>query len=756
MEREMFDTPSVSMGGPPVRQYQSNIQCLAVIARRHGLNWDVSRIVEENALPDGPVSTRTLMRCARKAGLKAKVLKLARCDLRSLGRLKSSIVTLETGASMILVGYAASNREGKNLDAPFVVLEDPTVGENDPLTLDRIRFEETCTGEVIKIWRDYDITDEEQPFGIGLLKSLLYRERRLLRDLVICAAILSFIAIAPIMFYRLLSDRVLANLTNKSSTNTFVVLCLGMGAIIVCETIFSYFRNYFVTTVTTRVDIRMHEYIYERVLKLPIDYFERTPAGKISHDVNDAEKIHAFLTDLLGPVLDSMTLLVFLPVMFLFSPLMTAAVVAFCTLIVLWFILMLPANRRAAGVRIEAETARGTFLYQTLQGMRTVKSLALETRQRREWGFLVAGVVKATLLQGFVMSVVHAGQRPLERLAVSGTLLLGAYIAISRNDPVFIGALFAFFMLSQRVAGPLVAAAGLVNKLDEARAAVVIVGALVNQPKEESQGYRGVKTPLSGHVQFFDLRFKYKGSTNYALDDLSFEVPIGHTLGVVGRSGSGKTTITRLLQRLHTEYEGSIEIDGVDVRKYDLAHLRRSLGVVLQDNFLFTGTIRENITAAKPHAGFDEVVRAAQLAGAEEFIDRLPRGYETHIFEGSPNLSGGQRQRLAIARALIVDPRILILDEATSALDPDSEAIVNENIRRIAQGRTVIVISHRLSSLVNSDAILVLERGKFVDMGKHHELLERCEIYTGLWNQQNRHIAAASRSLATRGPARVS
>jgi ATP-binding cassette subfamily B protein len=237
---------------------------------------------------------------------------------------------------------------------------------------------------------------------------------------------------------------------------------------------------------------------------------------------------------------------------------------------------------------------------------------------------------------------------------------------------------------------------------------------------------------------------------------LSFEVPIGHTLGVVGRSGSGKTTITRLLQRLHTEYEGSIEIDGVDVRKYDLAHLRRSLGVVLQDNFLFTGTIRENITAAKPHAGFDEVVRAAQLAGAEEFIDRLPRGYETHIFEGSPNLSGGQRQRLAIARALIVDPRILILDEATSALDPDSEAIVNENIRRIAQGRTVIVISHRLSSLVNSDAILVLERGKFVDMGKHHELLERCEIYTGLWNQQNRHIAAASRSLATRGPARVS
>jgi ATP-binding cassette subfamily B protein len=261
---------------------------------------------------------------------------------------------------------------------------------------------------------------------------------------------------------------------------------------------------------------------------------------------------------------------------------------------------------------------------------------------------------------------------------------------------------------------------------------------------------------LSGRIEFINLRFKYRGSTNFAIDGLTFDVPIGQTVGVVGRSGSGKTTIARLLQRLHSDYDGLIKIDGVDVREYDVTHLRRSLGVVLQENFLFSGSIRDNICSSKPHATIDEVVRAARLAGAEEFIDRLPGGYDTYIYEGSPNLSGGQRQRLAIARALIVDPRILILDEATSALDPDSEAIVNENIRRIAHGRTVIVISHRLSSLVNSDAILVMERGQFVDLGKHYELLERCEIYSGLWNQQNRHIAAASRPVAARGPSRVS
>ena len=211
----------------------------------------------------------------------------------------------------------------------------------------------------------------------------------------------------------------------------------------------------------------------------------------------------------------------------------------------------------------------------------------------------------------------------------------------------------------------------------------------------------------------------------------------------MGRSGSGKTTITRLLQRLHSDYQGLIKIDGIDVREFDVDHLRRSLGVVLQENFLFSGTIRENIAAAKSDATFEEVVRAARLAGAEEFIDKLPRGYETYIYEGSPNLSGGQRQRLAIARALIVDPRILILDEATSSLDAESEAIVNANLTRIAHERTLIVISHRLTSLVKSDAILVLERGCVHDIGKHSELLARCDIYGDLWHEQTRNVFAS-------------
>ena len=211
-------------------------------------------------------------------------------------------------------------------------------------------------------------------------------------------------------------------------------------------------------------------------------------------------------------------------------------------------------------------------------------------------------------------------------------------------------------------------------------------------------------------------------------------------LGVVGRSGSGKSTIARLLQGINREYSGFVKIDGIDLREINLRHLRQNFGVVLQDNFLFRGSIRDNIIAGRPGLSMSDAVRAARLAGAEEFIEKMPNGYNTYIEEGSPNLSGGQRQRIAIARALIQNPRILILDEATSALDPDSEAIVNANLMRIARGRTMVIVSHRLSSLTECDQILVLEGGKVVDIAPHGVLLERCLIYRQLWLQQNRHL----------------
>jgi subfamily B ATP-binding cassette protein HlyB/CyaB len=744
-------TLSASAEGAETRS-RSWLRCLSIVGRSHGFNLSVPQLIKDNLLDGEDVTLNQMMDCANKAGLKSRRVRLDFDDLKQLKKALPAVVRFKSGAAMVLTQV-----EDKG-EIPHVHLRDPEADEGASLIIDRVRLEEIWTGELVLIRREYKLLDDEKPFGWPLIFAMFLRERRMLRDVAMGSFVLSALALTPMIAWRILAGPVL----QYRAFNTFTVICVAVGGLFVLEGVLVFLRNYLIQIITSRVDTRMLELIFDRLLDMRIDFFERHPIGEISHDISEANKIRRFINESgFVTVLDSLTLLIILPVMFAFSALLTFVVLGLTLLMAGFILIMLPAIRRATGEVIAAEVGRGTFLYQNLAGMRTVKSLTLEPRQRAMWDVLTVRSSDAQFHLGFISGIVQAVMRPLAQLSTTGALAIGVYVAMSTDNPMAVGDIYAFMILSGRAQQPLLGLANLITQYDEARAAVGTVAKLMSQPVEEGRGGQGVRTPLDGHVEFSNVRFKYSGALNYALDGVSFEVPTGWTLGVVGRSGSGKTTVTRLLQRLHSDYEGLIKIDGIDVREYDVAHLRRSLGVVLQENFLFSGTIRDNITAAKPHATFDEMVRAARLAGAEEFIDRLARGYETWIYEGSPNLSGGQKQRLAIARALILDPKILILDEATSALDPDSEAIVNENIRRIAQGRTVIVISHRLSSLVNSDAILVLERGKFEAIGTHADLLEECEIYRNLWQQQNRHINAAASAAQElrpipRGPSRVS
>jgi ATP-binding cassette subfamily B protein len=443
---------------------------------------------------------------------------------------------------------------------------------------------------------------------------------------------------------------------------------------------------------------------------------------------------------LFGTLLDSFVLVIFLPIMFVFSSILTACVLGMCLLMCLWLLAMLPTIRRKVGRAVAAETARGTHLVEAVHGMRAIKSLALDARQRHAWDALVADAVEARFDEGCTSNLVQTVAHPMQVLMQYGSIAIAVYLALSTHDTMYVGAIFAFMIMTQRVTAPVIQATTSIVQIDEARTAIAAVASIVNSKPEPGRSGHGVRTPLNGRIDFNEVTFRYPGALAPALDRVSFAIPEGSIFGIVGRSGSGKTTVTRLLQALHNDYQGLIKVDGNDLREIDVDHLRSSLGVVLQENFLFRGSIRETIAAAKPDASFEEVVNAARLAGAEEFIEKLPAGYETYIQEGSTNLSGGQRQRLAIARALIGKPRILMLDEATSALDADSEAIVNANLMRIAQGRTLIIISHRLSALVAANSILVLERGSVYDIGTHEQLLERCDIYAGLWHLQHRHL----------------
>ena len=722
---------------------------VAVVARRFGLHLDVRRMMRNNQIAGKNVSSADLMRCATSAGLRATGLRPGWRGLAGLAKALPAIVRLKDGEAMVLVAVEAGPAGQR------VVLQDPRSEADALLPLDHRRFAAVWSGEVILVQRSFERTDEAQPFALKLIAGLILRERGLLRDIAISALMLSLLALAPILFMRVATDRVLP----YHATTTFAMICLIMAVLVVFEVAFGVLRRYLMLRLTTRVDVKLTTEMFNRVLRLPVEYFERTPAGLTLHKMGQLGRVRTFLIgQLFGSVLDAGVLLFFVPVMFFINPMLTAVVLAFAALMCGWIVLMLPAYKVKSGAVEGAEAERGIFLSQSIQGVRTVKSLALEERQIHEWDALTARVAKARFEEGNLSNLIQAVIVPLERLMVTGSFALGVYWALTSDDPGYIGMLFTFLLLSQRLSAPLIQASQLINQYDEARTAVAVVGSLANQTPEEGRSGSGVRNELKGHIEFQNVLFQYKGARNPALKSVSFEVPQGTTLGVMGRSGSGKTTITRLLQRLNPDYSGLVKVDGVDVRNYDLAHYRSSLGVVLQENFLFSGTIRSNITMAKPGATFEEMVVAARLAGAEEFIDKLPAGYETHVYEGSPNLSGGQRQRLAIARALITDPKILILDEATSALDAESEAIVNANIERIAKGRTVITISHRLASLVKADAILVMEQGEVNDIGKHHELLERNPIYANLWYTQNEHVAPpapARPQLTYRGPQNV-
>jgi ATP-binding cassette subfamily B protein len=722
-----------SESAQPVATF-SSIAALIEVARTHGVHLSADQIVREYPLGDAEPPLAFLRQLAERHGLKGRVVQMRWQQLARLGRALPAILRMKNGAAMVIVGYRDSDQ------VPQLLLQDPLDSAGAVVAVDEPRLTEAWTGEVLLIKRGIGAPDAERPFDLAMLVAEMGKEKRLFRDIGVAAFVLSLFALAPPLLYMIIVDRILV----YQRLASLWVLGVGIVFLLVFDTAFGFLKRYMVATVTARIDARLNIFMFNRLIGLPIDFFERTPTGEVTYKIGQIWRIRQFLTgQLFGVALECINLLVLLPVMFILSPTLTFIVLGIAVLmfVTVWCYLR-PIGRAYARV-IQAETRKGTLLVETIHGIRTVKSLAVEEQKRQDWDSRVAEAVRAQTAFQLLANQPQTILQPLEKLIYASALLVGSYLAIGEGATVYAGSLIAFAMIAGRAVSPFVQVANLLQEFQEVRGAIQQVGAVVNNPPEQAAGVHGARPKITGEILFTDVRFRYPTATSNALDDVSFAIPKGSVIGIMGRSGSGKTTVTRLLQGLNRDYEGLIKIDGVDLREIDLTHLRASIGVVLQDNFLFQGTIRENIMAAHRGATLETVIRAARMAGAEEFIERLPRGYDTFIEEGSTNLSGGQRQRLAIARALLGDPSVLILDEATSALDPDSEAIVNSNLLRIAEGRTMIVISHRLTSLVNCDKILVLERGTLNDAGPHTELMARCDIYRHLWSQQNRHLAAA-------------
>ncbi|MGY3614415.1 peptidase domain-containing ABC transporter [Bradyrhizobium sp. USDA 10063] len=726
------EAPPVSADEPVRPSLRTELECLAKIAAYHGVDLPVERLKHSYAIDGSPVSATRLLRMAKEAGLRATRTQLDWGALFRLGEAYPALLRLSNGNWIVVLG-AGQGPDG----AEAVSVFDPLAERRDePLIVNRDTFCTRWSGDTILIKRERLASDHRPAFGLRWFIPELARQWRLFADVAIAAIMLYALGLAIPIFFQLVIDKVLVH----ESFTTLYVLAAGATAALAFDAMFGFLRRYLLLYATNKVDIRVATKTFGHLLGLPVTFFEHISAGVLVKHMQQAARIREFLTGrLFLTTLDALSLFVFIPVLALYSLKLTCMVLAFTAASGMVVALLMGPFRRRLYNLYQAEGARQALLVETVHGMRTVKSLAMEPLQSRVWDDRCAQSVTMRFGVEKISAAAQSATGFLEKMMTLGIISLGALDVFSGE--MTIGALVAFNMLAGRVSGPLVQLVTMVHEYQEVALAVKMLGEVMNQKPERDGNREGLRPDFAGKIEFENVSFRYGSEGAPALDDVSFSIAPGSIFGIVGRSGSGKTTLTRLISGMYPVQQGLLRVDGYDSRELDLAHLRQNLGLVLQDNFLFRGTVRDNIACVKRDATFAEVVHAAKLAGADEFIERLPRGFDTMLEEDASNLSGGQKQRLAIARALIVNPRILILDEATSALDSESEMIIRRNLRRIAEGRTVIIVSHRLSMLADANQILVIDRGRIVDVDHHDRLLSKCMIYRHLWNQQTKQIA---------------
>lgn len=713
----------------PEKFSHTTVQCISAIAQHHGIRINPDRLIHDFALGDEEPATSMILRMTAEIGLKARGEAMDWRKLMAQQGVFPLIARLRDGAGMIVVGVR------KEAGAEQVAVIDPASGSSEVTLRDAAAFSANWSGEVILLKRIHSIFDVQQPFGLRWFIPEILKQRSAFRDVIIAAMCMNILALAAPLFFQLVIDKVLVH----QSSSTLLVLTVGVVLAMLFDAIFGYIRQLLLLAATNKIDMHVTRRAFGHLLSLPIDFFELSTAGVITRQMQQLESIRGFLTGrLLFAVLDALALLIFLPLLFTYSVTLAMIVLAFTLAIATIIAVLLPTFKARLDRLNIAEGKRQALLVETIHGMRTVKALAIEPSQRRTWDQLSAEAITAHFNVGRLAISGNMATDFLGKLMPVVIIFIGAQGVFEQTMTV--GVLIAFQMMSGRVVGPLIQMVSLANDYQQTAMSVRMLADIMNRSPEGRAGRGGLRPILKGQISFEDVTFRYPGASFNALDRTSFTIPPGAVVGIVGRSGSGKTTLTKLIQGLYELQAGIVRFDNLDAREIDLSHLRRQIGVVLQENFLFRGTIRENLCITKPDATIEEIVAAAQAAGAEEFIERMPQGYDTLLEENASNLSGGQKQRLSIARSLLAKPNILILDEAASALDPESEAIFIRNLAQIAVGRTVIMISHRLSTLVNADVILVMQQGRLSDAGKHTELLSRCETYQQLWKQQTSHL----------------
>jgi subfamily B ATP-binding cassette protein HlyB/CyaB len=717
------------------RTIGSNASLLALcsVARFHQVAADPETLAHQLGIAStDAVSTDDLLRAAQHLGLKAK---LSRSSIDRLGLVPLpalAVMKTEDGSLRVVILAQSDGKRvlfqdlGKAASIGTVASAGPTIESTEV-------FATQWTGELILITSRASLVGALAKFDFTWFIPSLVKYRRLLGEVLLISFMLQLFALVSPLFFQVVMDKVLVH---KGMT-TLDVLVIGLVIVVVFESVLNALRAYVFSHTTSRIDVELGARLFRHLIQLPLSYFQARRVGDSIARVRELENIRSFLTgNAMTVLLDVVFSVVFIAVMLFYSVPLTLIVLVSLPLYFGLSLAVVPILRARLDVKFARGAENQAMLVETVTGIQTVKATALEPSFAKRWDNQLASYVSASFKTQNLASVAHEGVNLIGKLVNAATLWFGAQLVM--DNQLTVGQFVAFNMFAGRVSQPIMRMAQLWTDFQQTGISVARLGDILNTRTEVPPTSTAQLPALKGRITLDKVVFRYRPEATPVLNGVSLDVRPGEVIGIVGRSGSGKSTLTKLVQRLYSPEGGRLLVDGIDISLIDAAQLRRQVGVVLQENLLFNRSIRENIAIADPAAPIEAVMRVAQLAGAHDFISELPEGYDTVVGEQGGSLSGGQRQRVAIARALFTNPRILILDEATSALDYESEAIIQKNMQYICQGRTVLIIAHRLSAVRNANRIVVMEKGNIVEMGPHEALIRKPQgLYAHLWAMQD-------------------
>lgn len=715
--------PLTASEGNPLPSDQpadTGLSALLMVASYYRIGADPRQLAHQLALGGTAAGLEDLVRGANRLGLKARIVRVGKPQ-RLVSLPLPAILKRADGTFAVIT--RGSDNLLRVIDAVGHAMREAAADE----------LLAQSSGDVVLVARRLGGPGvDPKTFNLAWFLPSIVRYRKSLGLVLLASLFVQVFALVTPLFFQLVIDKVLVH----KGISTLIVLVIGLVSLGLFESILQFLRSYILNHTTNRMDVELGRRLFFHLFHLPLSYFESRAAGQTVARVRELETIRNFLTGQgLTSSLDLVFTLIFIGVLFIYSVPLTLIVIGAIPVYVVIATLIRPLLREKIKEKFNRGAISQQFLVESIVGAQTLKAASVEPMMQAQWEERLAAYVRTSFDASVLGSLGQNSIQYVSKVTNGLILFIGAKAVI--DGQLTVGELIAFNMIAAQVVQPILRLSQLWQDFQQVQVSIDRLGDILNSPVESTPQQFLALPPPKGGIEIKGVTFRYRFGAPTVLTDLNLTIKPGEVLGIVGPSGSGKSTITKLIQRLYSPETGQVLLDGIDIAQLDPGWLRRQIGVVLQENLLLNRTIHDNIALADPAMPRAMVMQVAKLAGADEFICKLPQGYDTMIEERGANLSGGQRQRIAIARALATNPRILILDEATSALDYDSERVIQDNMRAIVRGRTVIIIAHRLAAVRPCHRIIGMREGRIVEQGTHAELLTRLGgLYAHLWALQ--------------------